>query len=110
MSLLLVLDELGSEKSRSLESMQKEAQGEFGVACKAAVRRVRSVRVRVRVSSWEPILPGYLSYRLKLKGTVRVMTSSRYVDNIKDWIESDVCIKKLLDNNQDYQPAGRKGR
>jgi len=44
-----VLDELGSEKSRSRESTQTEAHGEFGVTCKdeargAATRRESSAR------------------------------------------------------------------
>lgn len=49
MSEFLVLEELGSEKSRSSESRHSDAQGEFGVTWSAeascdAEKRVRSVK------------------------------------------------------------------
>ena len=52
-----MVDELGSEKSRSFESTQKEAQGEFGVTCKAVVCHAR---VRVKRKNREAISSGYL--------------------------------------------------
>lgn len=46
MSVPLVLEELGSDLSRSRESMQKEAQGELGVTWRAEMREMKRRRRR----------------------------------------------------------------
>lgn len=56
MSPLPVVDEFGSEKSRPVESTQREAQGEFGVTCKPVVCCVR--REISRIDIREAISPG----------------------------------------------------
>lgn len=50
MSLVWVFDELGSERSRSSESTQNEAQGEFGVTCNDSTKdsKVKVVARRPR--------------------------------------------------------------
>lgn len=51
MSLFVVVEELGSETSSPSELIQKEAQGELGVTCKAVEYEMRSPRRHVRRKS-----------------------------------------------------------
>lgn len=51
-----MLDELGSEKSRPVESTQSEAHGEFGVTCRLTLYRTK--RVRIKVNARGAISPG----------------------------------------------------
>ncbi len=57
-----IVDEFGSGKSRLLESTQREAQGEFGVTCKAATCFVKSVRARPHRR--EVISPGDITIKI----------------------------------------------
>ena len=51
MSPFSVLEAPGSERSRPSESTQKDAQGEFGVTCKAVTRCVKMVVILMKEKS-----------------------------------------------------------
>lgn len=51
-SLFFVLEELGSDRSRSGESRHTEAHGEFGVTCSALASCVVSRKARRAVAVW----------------------------------------------------------
>jgi hypothetical protein len=59
MSSLIVFEEFGSEESRSLESTQEEAQGEFGVTCRASPYwMMMMAKARTMLNRGNAISPG----------------------------------------------------
>ena len=76
MSVPLVLDELGSDLSRSVESRQKEAHGEFGETCNVEDKEEKRVARRMKTYGSRPAMAEVIGSRLLPRSVVSGIKAS----------------------------------